>query len=318
MPERLSRALLERRRTLIGTYVMRPGEAFPMRVDWPYGGGSRILEFYAPVPMDAAVIGRDYYRRWAESLPRIVGALDRSARIPWLRQWARDFRGSPTVLLFYLLRHDVTPLYEVDPRRAIPYPQFRDALATPDDRAVFHIFTPTTDAFAESVDEKLLHIERMKDLHDTVMWPMFRGLLIIERELALLIVGGQAIRLGAWAINWARNTHAVVSALRNALAVVQRLESAPSILAMADELFAAIKALGRGLLILLDIVGTHDVLLEIIPELTKLERRLANDIAALLGLQETGATAVSGWIVEDDPVEREFALRFASIMRVAG
>jgi hypothetical protein len=183
-----------------------------------------------------------------------------------------------------------------------------------DQVSVYFLFTPSTDAFAESVEEKRVELDEQQAFQDLVVWPVFRGLLIIERELAFLIVGGEVIQLGGWLVSWASDSRLVVAAVGKALALAQRYEAVAEGLAIADEMLATAKLLGRALLTALDVLWVHDVLLEMVPDLVRLERRLAEDLARLAGLRETGTVALDGWVVEDDPVERAFATRFAAAM----
>jgi hypothetical protein len=303
--ERISRAHMSRRRTANGTYVMRPGEFFPLPVDRPFASVGT-LEFYAKVDLDLAVKDRDRYRRWAEAFTRIMNALEPKEREPWMRAWANDFYGSRPVLMFYLLGYDVDAHYVVDPRRAMSYPAYRASVMGSKQAAMYFVFTPHTDAFAESVNEKLIELEDNEAFYDMVVWPIVRAQMIILREVAFLVVGGQVIRLGGWLLVWANDLRIVGVIVRRVVMLGNQYKTAKAAIALTDDLFKVFKVIGHRLLQILDVVGTHDLLLELVPELVKLERRIAERLSILIGIQESGAVPIDGWTIEDDPVERAF------------
>jgi hypothetical protein len=76
---------------------------------------------------------------------------------------------------------------------------------------------------------------------------------------------------------------------------------------MLDELFVAVRFLGGKLLTLLTVVGIHDVLLDIVPLLARLEGMVLGYLEAELTARAQGAATLQSWVVDDDPVDQHFA-----------
>ena len=296
---------------------MRPGEVFPLPVDRSHTGSVERLEYYVPVELDLAVRGREAYKRWALGLIRITPALEPDDLIPWMQRWIRELDADKGVLLFYLLKYDVTLHYEVDPRRASTYPALRALISEDDQEEIYRILTPATKEFVESIGEALVRLDEKEDYHKNVVWPVFRAQLIILREMAFMIVGGEVIRLGGWLLTWANDLRIVGAIVRRVVLLGEHYRSAKVAIALTSDLFAILKVIGHRALQILDVVGTHDLLLELIPDLVKIERRLAERLGILAGIEEAGASVVDGWVVEDDPVERAFAATIAARMVAA-
>lgn len=309
-PNALSFALLTRRRMALGDgWAWKAGEDFPVEVE-PilFGGDARL---YVPVPVDDALVFDDAAVRLLRGL-RLLGEHleeeeDRAvAMAALLDRFGERVRA---VALFKGLGYYANTHYEI--YRVRRRHTLRDLLeqdlrleSSAAQRKVAARFQPVY-WFAEEVG-RLQARQDVQAAEVEAAWSVAHSLLAVEREIALFIVGGEVIRGGAWLVEWVRGLDGVQAVVRAVLAFALRSEAAGSAFLLLEELVLAVKTLGHLLLALLTLVGTHDVVVEIIPALAKLEDLVFGYAAAELEARRAGAAALSGWVVDDDPVDEAF------------
>ena len=264
------------------------------------------MRFYVRVDLDAAVRGHDRWLRTADSFMKVVQAFeDEQERAAWIVSKQRT-----SILLFFLLGYDVNSHYEVDPRKSISYEYFLTTVLDLGGSAlleVHHVFFRDTDAFAESLDWRLVEIEEGEQYYDVAIFPTIAGWAraeaIILREMLIFIVGGEIIRAGVWLIEWATDLRWITSATEWLLALIQRYQATAAAAAYLDELFTSVKVLGVATLQLLNVKYAHDLLLELVPNLIEIDRSVAIFLETQTTLDETGTIGIAGWFIEDDPVD---------------